>query len=374
MLRTSARPLMYPTASVIIGWTANIQAAAAATTSPRRPAGCLRSTSSAIDDRGAEAASESWASPSRSAKSSTTFNRCSRRLVRWNPNGAVPQMARSIANDRLTSGRDTSCSTMARRFHSVSSDRLSATVWKSSQTNGLCNAFRYASAAQSTGGQTRARRRPRLERAAPHGRRARPRLPERVHERTNLDLEHRNVSRRAAECRYHARLHAGCPPSARSEVRNGCGEAGACRQLTAPMAVLCSKVQAEAGMSIGAQLRASREARGLSIDAVAHTTRVQPRILAAIERDDVRAVPPRPFGRGFVKAYAREIGLDGDQTTRDYFAQFAPVVLTDATRSPERAASTRQRVATRLATRTRVARRAHRDRDRCRGEPAGGEG
>ena len=80
-------------------------------------------------------------------------------------------------------------------------------------------------------------------------------------------------------------------------------------------------------MSIGAQLRASREARGLSIDAVAHTTRVQPRILAAIERDDVRAVPPRPFGRGFVKAYAREIGLDGDQTTRDYFAQFAPVVL-----------------------------------------------
>jgi len=92
------------------------------------------------------------------------------------------------------------------------------------------------------------------------------------------------------------------------------------------MAVLCSKVQAEAGMSIGAQLRASREARGLSIDAVAHTTRVQPRILAAIERDDVRAVPPRPFGRGFVKAYAREIGLDGDQTTRDYFAQSAPVV------------------------------------------------
>ena len=106
------------------------------------------------------------------------------------------------------------------------------------------------------------------------------------------------------------------------------GEAEACRQLTASMAVLCSKVQAEAGMSIGAQLRASREARGLSIDAVAHTTRVQPRILAAIERDDVRAVPPRPFGRGFVKAYAREIGLDGDQTTRDYFAQFAPVAPT----------------------------------------------
>ena len=77
-------------------------------------------------------------------------------------------------------------------------------------------------------------------------------------------------------------------------------------------------------MSIGAQLRASREARGLSIDAVAHATRVQPRILAAIERDDVAAVPPRPFGRGFVRSYAQEIGLDPDKVTRDYFAQFAP--------------------------------------------------
>ena len=108
-------------------------------------------------------------------------------------------------------------------------------------------------------------------------------------------------------------------------------------------------------MSIGAQLRASREARGLSIDAVAHTTRVQPRILAAIERDDVRVVPPRPFGRGFVKAYAREIGLDGDQTTRDYFAQFAPVAGR-ATRSPATAAaSTRPTGSPRcVATRTRA--------------------
>jgi cytoskeletal protein RodZ len=78
-------------------------------------------------------------------------------------------------------------------------------------------------------------------------------------------------------------------------------------------------------MSIGAQLRASREAKGLTIDALAHTTRVQPRILAAIEREEIAAVPPRPFGRGFVRAYALEVGLDADRTARDYFAQFAPV-------------------------------------------------
>ena len=78
----------------------------------------------------------------------------------------------------------------------------------------------------------------------------------------------------------------------------------------------------EGVMNVGAQLRASREARGISIDALSHATRVQPRILAAIERNDVAAVPPRPFGRGFVRAYAQEIGLDPDGTAREYFAQF----------------------------------------------------
>jgi len=94
---------------------------------------------------------------------------------------------------------------------------------------------------------------------------------------------------------------------------------------------------AEGAMSVGAQLRASREARGLSIDAVAHTTRVHSRVLAAIERDDLSAMPPRPFGRGFVRAYAREMGLDGERTAQDYFAQFAPAAgPPDPTGTPPR--------------------------------------
>jgi cytoskeleton protein RodZ len=75
-------------------------------------------------------------------------------------------------------------------------------------------------------------------------------------------------------------------------------------------------------MSIGAQLRTARETKGLSIGTVAQRTRVQPRTLAAIELDDVRSLPPRPFGRGFVRAYAEEVDLDPDRTVRDYFAQF----------------------------------------------------
>lgn len=52
--------------------------------------------------------------------------------------------------------------------------------------------------------------------------------------------------------------------------------------------------------------------------------RVQARVLAAIEQNDPSALPPRPFGRGFVRAYAQEVGLNPEQTVRDYFSQFAP--------------------------------------------------
>ncbi len=75
-------------------------------------------------------------------------------------------------------------------------------------------------------------------------------------------------------------------------------------------------------MDVGTQLRTSREAKHLSLEALSRTTRVQARMLAAIEENDASALPPRPFGRGFVRAYAREVGLDPDRTVRDYFSQF----------------------------------------------------
>ncbi len=78
-------------------------------------------------------------------------------------------------------------------------------------------------------------------------------------------------------------------------------------------------------MDIGAELRAAREAKGLSLGTLAQRTRVQPRALTAIEINDLSAIPPRPFGRGFVRAYAAEVDLDPDRTVQNYFAQFPPV-------------------------------------------------
>jgi cytoskeletal protein RodZ len=84
-------------------------------------------------------------------------------------------------------------------------------------------------------------------------------------------------------------------------------------------------------MDIGAQLRAAREAKGLSISSLARIVRVQPRILAAIELNDVSSIPPRPFGRGFVRAYAEEVELDPERTVHEYFAQFPSTPAAAAT-------------------------------------------
>jgi cytoskeletal protein RodZ len=77
-------------------------------------------------------------------------------------------------------------------------------------------------------------------------------------------------------------------------------------------------------MNIGSRLRDAREAKGVSLEALSRTTRVKPRILEAIENNEAAAIPPRPYGRGFVSAYAAEVGLDPKNIVNDYFHQFAP--------------------------------------------------
>jgi len=60
----------------------------------------------------------------------------------------------------------------------------------------------------------------------------------------------------------------------------------------------------------GAQLRAAREAAGLSQEAVAEQLKRAPRQVRAIEEDDYARLPGRTFVRGFVRNYARLVRLD----------------------------------------------------------------
>ena len=61
---------------------------------------------------------------------------------------------------------------------------------------------------------------------------------------------------------------------------------------------------------IGERLRAAREARGLSLEAVAAELRIRSLILAAMEREDHAALPERVYLLGLLRTYARFLGLD----------------------------------------------------------------
>lgn len=60
---------------------------------------------------------------------------------------------------------------------------------------------------------------------------------------------------------------------------------------------------------------------------IAATTKISIGALEALEQNDFGPLPGGIFTRAFVRAYASEVGLDPDQTTRDFMAQ-APVEST----------------------------------------------
>jgi cytoskeleton protein RodZ len=62
----------------------------------------------------------------------------------------------------------------------------------------------------------------------------------------------------------------------------------------------------------GAQLKAAREAAGLSLDQVAQQLKLAPRQVRALEEEDFGVLPGRTFTRGFLRNYARLLNLDSD--------------------------------------------------------------
>jgi transcriptional regulator with XRE-family HTH domain len=81
----------------------------------------------------------------------------------------------------------------------------------------------------------------------------------------------------------------------------------------------------QSGADIGQALKAVREHRGLSLDALAETTRVRASYLAAIEDMRLELLPSRPFTIGYIRAYASALGLDPDAAA-DRFRADEPVL------------------------------------------------
>jgi cytoskeleton protein RodZ len=68
----------------------------------------------------------------------------------------------------------------------------------------------------------------------------------------------------------------------------------------------------------GDKLKKEREKRGITLDDVALNTKIGTRFLRALEEEHFDQLPGGIFNRGFVRAYARCVGLDEDQAIADY--------------------------------------------------------
>jgi len=72
----------------------------------------------------------------------------------------------------------------------------------------------------------------------------------------------------------------------------------------------------------GLKMRRLREERGVSLRQIADATKISIGALEALERNDISRLPGGIFSRAFVRSYAIEVGLDPEQTVRDFMVQF----------------------------------------------------
>jgi len=79
-----------------------------------------------------------------------------------------------------------------------------------------------------------------------------------------------------------------------------------------PAAPYAAAPDLQAGEHVGAALRAIRTARGLSVEDIAALTRIRPAYVEAIEAQNLKDLPSRPFTIGYIRAYAQALGFPGD--------------------------------------------------------------
>jgi transcriptional regulator with XRE-family HTH domain len=75
--------------------------------------------------------------------------------------------------------------------------------------------------------------------------------------------------------------------------------------------------------SFGEELKRERELRGISLKEIAEATKISIRFLEALEQDKFEMLPGGIFNRGFIRAYTRFIGVDGEEMVNAYMEQVA---------------------------------------------------
>lgn len=98
--------------------------------------------------------------------------------------------------------------------------------------------------------------------------------------------------------------------------------------------------------SFGARLKREREQRKITLDDISVATKIGTRFLVALEEERFDQLPGGIFNKGFVRAYARHLGIDENQAIADFVAasspslpetppEDAPVLAAIAVRVPE---------------------------------------
>jgi cytoskeleton protein RodZ len=72
------------------------------------------------------------------------------------------------------------------------------------------------------------------------------------------------------------------------------------------------------GLRIGEVLERARARRGLDIETVAARTKIRAKYLRALETEDWEALPSTAYAKGFLRTYARLLGLDADALVDEY--------------------------------------------------------
>lgn len=75
--------------------------------------------------------------------------------------------------------------------------------------------------------------------------------------------------------------------------------------------------------SFGEELKRERELRDISLKEIAEATKISIRFLEALECNNFDILPGGIFNRGFIRAYARFIGVDGEEMVNSYLHELS---------------------------------------------------
>ena len=88
--------------------------------------------------------------------------------------------------------------------------------------------------------------------------------------------------------------------------------------------------------SFGARLKKEREQRGVTLDDIALSTKIGKRFLSALEEEHFEQLPGGIFSKGFVRAYARHLGIDEEQAIADYLSATTPSSPEQTSQTPQK--------------------------------------